>query len=357
MAVRDSPFVKDPQYKAILTAQYNSISTEDATDMYTIFAQPNVYNFAKADALVAYAQAEGIPFHGHTLIWGSCIPGWITSGNYTRAQLYTLMRDYITTVVTRYRGKAASWDVLNEMLDNWPGTTVKSSFWLDRMGPEYMDSALVWAHRADPRAKLYINDYLTEFSSQKSDFFFSFVQGFRARGIPLHGVGFQMHISAGHPTWAGYSTYNQNPIGAEFRTTSPGSPTQGSIFGSPSSTWRWPTTPALAALQKQGQIYRDVLDGCLRVSRCKELTTWGFTDKYHWLPSSRPGFGRGYRSTRITNRNLPSTLCSPAWVGHSNAFVPTNGGVRRLISCTLIAEKTRRNVLQLNEMPRSALNV
>ena len=128
------------------------------------------------------------------------------------------MRDYITTVVTRYRGKAASWDVLNEMLDNWPGTTVKSSFWLDRMGPEYMDSALVWAHRADPNAKLYINDYLTEFSSQKSDFFLSFVQGFRARGIPLHGVGFQMHISYGHPTWPGYSIYNQDPIGPEFRT-------------------------------------------------------------------------------------------------------------------------------------------
>jgi endo-1,4-beta-xylanase len=291
-AVRDTPFVRDPDYRALLSAQYNSIGTEDATDMYTIFARPMTYDFARADRLVAYAQAQGIPIHGHTLIWGSFIPGWITSGNYSRTQLYTLMRDYITTVVTRYRGKVASWDVLNEMLDNWPGTTVKPSFWLDRMGPAYMDSALVWAHRADPGVGLYVNEYLAEFPGAKSDFFFSLVQGFRARGIPLHGVAFQMHVTAGRPTWPGYSIYSQNPIGTEFHATLTRFANAGYDIRITELDVEVADSDGPLALEKQGQIYRDVLDGCLRVSRCKELTMWGITDKYHWLPVWRPGFGR-----------------------------------------------------------------
>ena len=134
VAVRDSPFVKDPQYKAILTAQYNSINTEDATDFWPIHPGPNQYNFGPADALAAYAQANGMKFHGHTLIWGSWIPTWVTSGGYSRDSLFGVMKSHITTVVTRYKGQAQSWDVLNEMLDNWPGTTVKPSFWLDAAG-------------------------------------------------------------------------------------------------------------------------------------------------------------------------------------------------------------------------------
>jgi endo-1,4-beta-xylanase len=293
VAVRDTPFVRDPLYLQTLTAQYNSIGTEDATDFWPIHPAPTTYAFANADALVAFAQANNMKFHGHTLIWGSWIPTWVTSGNYTRDQLYALMKDHITTVVTRYRGKALSWDVLNEMLDNWPGTTVKPSFWLDHMGPEYMDSALVWARRADPGAKLYIDDYFTEFPGQKSDFFFNFVQGFRARGVPLDGVGFQMHISAGHPTWPGYSTYNQNPIGAEFQATLQRFANAGYDIRITELDVEVPDTAGTAFLQKQGQIYRDVLDGCLKVSRCKEMTTWGFTDKYSWIPSVRPGLGRG----------------------------------------------------------------
>ncbi len=85
VAVRDTPFVRDPLYRQVLTAQYNSIGTEDATDFGPIHPGPTTYAFANADALVAFAQANGMRFHGHTLIWGSWIPNWVTKGNYTRA--------------------------------------------------------------------------------------------------------------------------------------------------------------------------------------------------------------------------------------------------------------------------------
>ncbi len=203
------------------------------------------------------------------------------------------MKDHITTVVTRYRGEVASWDVLNEMLDNWPGTTVKRSFWLDRMGPAYMDSALVWAHRADPGAKLYINDYLTEFPGRKSDFFLQVCPGLsRARDSGGRGG-----ISDAHLRWASglgrlQHLQRRTPSAPSSVPPSSGLPTRGTTSGSPSSTWRSLTLLALRFCRSRGD-YRDVLDGCLKVSRCKEVTTWGLTDKYSWIPSGRPGFGRG----------------------------------------------------------------
>jgi endo-1,4-beta-xylanase len=232
-------------------------------------------------------------FHGHTLIWGDWIPTWVTSGGYSRDSLFGVMKSHITTVVTRYKGQALSWDVLNEMLDNWPGTTVKPSFWLTQLGPEYMDSAFVWARRADPGAKLYIDDYFTEFSGQKQETFFALVQGMRSRGVPVDGVGFQMHLSTAHPGWPGYDVYKTNPIGAQVYNTFVRFANAGYDIRITELDAEVADTDGPLALEKQGQVYRDVLDACLRVSRCKELTTWGLTDKYSWIPAGRPGFGRG----------------------------------------------------------------
>ena len=293
VAVRDSALSRDAAYAQLLAAQYNSIVPEDATDFWPIHPAPATYNFGPADALMSFAQAHGMTFHGHTLIWGSWIPTWVTSGGYSRDSLFGIMRSHIMTVVGHFRGKAASWDVLNEMLDNWPGTTVKSSFWLDQLGPAYMDSAFVWAHQADPSAKLYIDDYFTEFSSPKADALFALVQGMRSRGVPIDGVGFQIHASTAHPSYPDYGVYASNPISSDVRSTFARFANAGYDIRITEFDAEVADSAGQAALTKQGQVYRDVLDACLSVSRCKELTTWGMTDKYSWIPGSRPGYGRG----------------------------------------------------------------
>jgi endo-1,4-beta-xylanase len=231
-------------------------------------------------------------FHGHTLIWNTWIPAWVTSGGYSRDSLFGVMRSHIMTVVGRYKGKVASWDVLNEMLDYWPGTTLQTSFWLTQLGPEYMDSAFVWAHRADPAAKLYVNENLTEFGSPKTDALFAMVQGMRSRGVPIDGVGFQMHAPLGHPSYPAYNTYKTDPISSIVGETFARFANAGFDIRITEFDAELADTAGLAALEKQGQVYRDVLDACLRVSRCHEMTTWGMTDKYSWIPVTRPGYGR-----------------------------------------------------------------
>lgn len=282
-----APLAGDTLYRQTLVRQYNSIVIKDATDFAPIHPGVTTYSFANADSLVAYAQAQGIPVHGHTLIWGQWIPGWVTGSSYTQAQLWAVMKSHITTVVTRYAGKIKSWDVVNEAIDDAAcfqnACGLQSTFWLTQLGPAYIDSAFVWAHRADPAAKLYINEYRTETANNKSDFLLALVNGLKARGVPINGVGFQMHLIGQYFPWPSTAQVQANfqrfaDAGFDIRITE--------------MDVMIPDTGGAATLAAQGTVYRDMLSACLNVARCSELTTWGFSDKYSWVPSSFPGYGR-----------------------------------------------------------------
>ena len=280
-AVRDSAFRNDAQYLQTLVTQYNSIVPEDATDFWPIHPGPSEYAFAAADALVSFAQANGMVIHGHSLSWYAWIPTWITGGGYTNDQLRAILKDHITTVVGRYRGRIVSWDVVNEV-ENVSGTGLRSSFWVDHLGPEYIDSAFVWAHRADPAAKLYLNDYATETINPKSDAVLALAQALKGRGVPIDGVGFQMHILHFWPP----------PTSAQIQANFARFASAGFDIRITELDVDVADTAGAAALASQGATYRAVLDACLRIPRCIELTTWGFTDRYNWVPQQFPGYGR-----------------------------------------------------------------
>lgn len=281
-AVRDTAFSRDAAYRQVLATQYNSIVPEDATDFWPIHPGPNQYSFAAADALVSFAQANGMTIHGHSLVWYSWIPTWVTAGGYSDAQIRDILRDHIMTVVGRYRGKIASWDVANEVIDNQQCCSLQRSFWLDRLGPEYIDSAFVWAHRADPAAKLYLDDYATELINPKSNALLALAVALKSRGVPIDGVGFQSHILHVFPA----------PTSAQIQANFARFANAG--FGIRITEMDVDVSDAgsTTTLASQGATYAAVLDACLRVPRCTELTTWGFTDRFNWVPQQFPGFGR-----------------------------------------------------------------
>ena len=82
-------------------------------------------------------------------------------------------------------------DVVNEVIDG--DGRLRDNLWLRGIGPEYIGMAFEFAHEADPRARLYINDYLTETLTPKSDGVFNTAYLLRALGAPVHGIGIQMH--------------------------------------------------------------------------------------------------------------------------------------------------------------------
>jgi endo-1,4-beta-xylanase len=271
----------DTLYRHMVATQYNSVSPDNATLFAVVHPQATQYAFSDLDLVVGFAKANGMVVDGHNLVWDEALPGWITSGSFTRASLLAVLHDHIATVVGRYRGKIANWDVVNEVVI-WNGT-LRPGIWLNTIGPEYIDSAFIWARRADPTAKLYLNEYQIEGENQKSDSVLALVERLRARGVPIDGVAFQAHSFPASPL------PSEDSVRVNFARFAKA----GFLIRISEMDVMIPDTAGPGALVAQAVVFRDMLDACLLQPQCAGFTTWGLTDRYSSIPSAWPGFGRG----------------------------------------------------------------
>jgi GH35 family endo-1,4-beta-xylanase len=175
----------------------------------------------------------------------------------------------------RFKGKVTEWDVVNEAIIVGNKWGLRASFWREVIGSDYIDSAFVWAHQADPDARLFYNDFRMEEINAKSDTCFSMVKGMLKRNIPIHGVGFQSHILAG--TDSGFFTsMDANMqrfagLGLDISITELDIAIDSPVVISDYAT--------------QAAKYKSFLLVCLKNPNCKTFTTWGFTDAYSWIPN------------------------------------------------------------------------
>lgn len=278
-AVDPNALRSDSLYRVKLATEYNGVTSEWAMKFGSLHPGQQQYDFADADRLVAFAQANRMAIHGHTLVWGEALPAWITAGSFTKTQLLQVLRDHISTVVGHYRGRIATWDVVNEVVDG-SAAPLRSTLWLQVIGPEYIDSAFVWARRADPAAALYVNETHAEVVNPRSNALLALVQGLRARGIPVDGVGFQAHFVL------------PSPAAADLQANLGRFAQAGFDVRVSEMDVRIADSAAGTALTQEATAYRDMLDACLRVGpRCAGFTSWGFTDRYSWIPKFYPGYG------------------------------------------------------------------
>ena len=168
-AAADAPYFTDPNYVQALGGQYNLIVPENDLKFAETEPAQDQYNFCAADQLLAFAQAIDMKMRGHNLVWSQYLPGWLTSGGFTSAQIAAILQDHIDNVVGRYKGELVDWDVVNEAVSSSaPYGLDQTSFWYQKLGSGYLDMAFQLAHAADPNAKLFYNDYGGEGSGAKS---------------------------------------------------------------------------------------------------------------------------------------------------------------------------------------------
>ncbi|HET9053793.1 MAG TPA: endo-1,4-beta-xylanase, partial [Cyclobacteriaceae bacterium] len=109
------------------------------------------------------------------------------------------MKEHITTVVSRYKGRIYAWDVVNEAISDKPGEFYRDSPWYKICGEEYIAKAFEYAHEADPDALLFYNDY-NEINPVKREKIFNLVNNLKNAGVPIHGIGLQGHWAIQEPT-------------------------------------------------------------------------------------------------------------------------------------------------------------
>ena len=284
---------KDAKEDALICKEFNSITAENIMKSMFVHPSKKKYDFRMTDKFVAYGQKNKMFIHGHTLIWHSQLAPWMNRIK-DSSEMKAFMKDHISTIVSRYKGKIDSWDVVNEAL-NEDGTLRKSIF-LNTLGERYLTDAFKLAAEADPKVDLYYNDYnLCE--PAKREGVIRLVKKIKGNGGKIDGVGIQGHWRLDGPSLAeiensilAYSALGVKVAFTELDITVLPNPWdlkgadvnqsfEGSVKMNP-----YPKSLSDSIQDKLAQRYADVFKLFLKHrDKISRVTFWGVHDGQSWL--------------------------------------------------------------------------
>lgn len=190
-------------YKNILIKEQSSITIENAVKWPTVHPAEKKFDFSGGDYIADFCAANNKRLHGHCLIWYQFNPDWLNNFAGDSLAWEQLFKTHIQTVVAHYKGRATSWDVVNEAFHedgvlrvddlNAGDRFDDGCIWARHLGTDYIARAFEYAHEADPDALLFYNEYGQEWSEAKTNAIINMVNDFKTRGIPINGLGLQMH--------------------------------------------------------------------------------------------------------------------------------------------------------------------
>lgn len=187
-------FEEDSRGAGIVIKHFNSITSENVLKWSLVHPQANRYDFVASDRYVEFGERHGMFIVGHTLVWHNQTPRWVFEDDHgrpvDRETLLRRLREHISTVVGRYKGRINGWDVVNEAL-NQDGT-MRQSPWLKIIGEDYLVQAFRFAHEADPASELYYNDYDLELPAKRNGAV-ALMKRLQQKGVPIAGIGLQNH--------------------------------------------------------------------------------------------------------------------------------------------------------------------
>jgi len=275
----------EPAFAGVLAANFSSLTAENEMKWVNVEPSPGQFSFRAGDALVAFAEQNGMRVRGHTLVWHQQLAPWVAglSGEALRAAMVR----HITNEVSHWRGRISQWDVLNEAFADGRGGGLRPESPFTALGPTFVDDAFRAAHEADPAAQLFYNDYeLEDPGTAKAEAVYQMVRRLKAAGVPIGGVGFQMHVDPRH--WPSAEIIRQGferfaALGLAVEITEMDVPV-GELHGNDAQR-----------LEQQKRLTHDIVAACVAVPACSGVTFWGFTDRYSWLnaPQWARLFGRG----------------------------------------------------------------
>ena len=186
----------DPAFTNLLLSNASQLTAEWEMKMEYILQADGAFRFDAPDAIAAFARANAMRLFGHTLVWYAQDPAAFHPLEGKPGPFADALRNYILAVVSRYRGLARGWDVVNEAVAE-DGEGLRDCLWSRNLGQvDYMRRAFDNAREADPDVVLLINDYNLESLPKKRATFMRLVETLLKSGAPVTGLGTQTHIAA-----------------------------------------------------------------------------------------------------------------------------------------------------------------
>lgn len=289
------------EYRRAILNNFNMIEPENDLKPPAMWQGIGKIDFSKPDYLIDWARSNKLKVRGHVLVYakdfGYTIPQWLLAleKEIDADRAKTILHDYITAVVGRYKGKIAMWDVVNEAIDDAPNDrpfNLHNSFWFRKLGPDFLVYAFQFAHEADPKCKLYYNDYSIETGGTKSENLFKLVDFLKSKGAPIDGIGLQFHRYAVEQPKPG-DKFHEMLKQIQDRKLS----FQVTEMDLSVPIQRFPRTDPSYGLvpanpddvQQQANSYEAFMKLMLSFKNCAGIQLWGVTDKHSWIPDSTRG--------------------------------------------------------------------
>ncbi|MFD5565062.1 endo-1,4-beta-xylanase [Kitasatospora griseola] len=275
----------DSTYATVLDREFNMITPENEMKWDTVEPSRGNFNFGPGDQIVNHATANGQRMRGHTLVWHSQLPGWVSSIGDANT-LRSVMNNHITQEMTHYKGKIYAWDVVNEAFADGGSGQHRSSVFQNVLGNGFIEEAFRTARSIDSSAKLCYNDYSIEnWTDAKTQGVYNMVKDFKSRGVPIDCVGFQSHFGSGGAPAAFQTTLsNFAALGVDVQLTE------------------------LDLAQASPTAYAGAVQACLNVARCTGITVWGIRDSDSWRTGENPLLFDNYGNTKAAYGSVLTAL-------------------------------------------------
>jgi endo-1,4-beta-xylanase len=262
-------------YRDVVNREFSDLTAEYEMKWAAIERTRGVPDYARGDAIVAHAQSQGMQVKGHALIWHQSLPDWVEA--LPADELRLAFESHIRSVAGHYRGRVRAWDVVNEAVGD--DGALRDSVFRQKLGDGYIADAFRIAREADPGAMLFYNDYGGEGISTKSNRIYELLRNLRSQGVPIDGVGLQMHVSAGNRPSDANIAANMRRL-AELGLQIDISEMDVKVAGVAGSTQ--------ARLDAQRSTYQSIVGLCVREPACRAVTFWGVTDAHSWIAGDDP---------------------------------------------------------------------
>lgn len=253
-----------------------------------------VLDFTRGDRIVNYALQNGKKVRVHVLVWHSQTPDWFFKEEndqlLSQEKIQERMAEYITKVVTHYKGKIDAWDVVNEAItdSNVPGHIYRhkdydkknGSLWNEIFAGseiDYIAAAFRAAHEADPEAKLYYNDY-NAVAPEKREKIMEMIRQLKDEDVPIHGIGIQAHWLFNWPSAGDIedAIVEYSKMGLDVQITELDIRIDGDMEKK--------ITLSRKDKERQADRYKEVFEIFIKHSdKISSVTFWGITDDNSWI--------------------------------------------------------------------------